>query len=510
MGSVTRQIPTDKQHPDERRALPARPNILWLMTDEQRADSLGYMGTPWACTPHLDQLATTGMRFVNAYTPGPVCVPARACLLTGRAASSIGVLNNHHVLALDDPQFLTWRMAAAGYQVATFGKQHYACRRRAFDLEGGQVLGERVGYYEYHVPVDLREAGVVRYEGGKSPWLLAGRYPGGAEDTPEMANVRAALDWLRGRDPSRPFLLRVSFNAPHTPVVAPAPFDTLIDPDAIALPLDGPEMTYASATHREYLCDYAGSHRLTPDQIRRARQCYYGQVAFVDHAFGELLRTMNEMGALENTLIAYVSDHGCHLGDHGFFQKQSFWDASVRVPFFLAGPGIAHGVVETPVCTGSLLPTLMALADVEVPTFVQYPSLAPACRGETLAPAPVFSEVDYGLWFYRSGERYVMIRDGRWKLCLFRDPRDLTRCAGREDMVLFDLKNDPGERHNLVADPAHGDTIQRLVAALDAWDRARHIVPAQISAAHRRKLETFVETNRKLHSIQDELTSGRS
>lgn len=457
------------------------------MTDEQRADSLGCMGTPWARTPHLDRLAITGTRFASAYTPSPVCIPARACLLTGRAASSIGVLNNHHVLALDNPQFLTWRMAAAGYQVATFGKQHYACRRRAFDLEGGQVLDERVGYYEYNVPVDPREAGVVRYEGGKSPWLLAGRYPGNAEDTPEMANVRAALDWLRGRDPSRPFLLRVSFNAPHTPVVAPAPFDTLIDPDAIALPLDGPEMTYASATHREYLCDYAGNHRLTPGQIRRARQCYYGRVALVDHAFGQLLEAMREIGALENTVIAYVSDHGCHLGDHGFFQKQSFWEASARVPFFLVGPGIAPRIIEAPVNIGSLLPTLLELAGIELPADVQYPSLAAICRGAAVAPSPVFSEIDYGLWFYRSGERCVMVRQGLWKLFMYRDPRDPQRCAGREDTVLFNLESDPDERENLASRPAYAATIQRLVEAIDAWDRERPIVPVQVHPTHGRR-----------------------
>ncbi|NLS79508.1 MAG: sulfatase-like hydrolase/transferase [Chloroflexi bacterium] len=464
--------------------MPARPNILWLMTDEQRADSLGFLGAPWARTPHLDRLARSGTCFAQAYTPSPVCIPARGCLLTGRAGSSIGVLNNHHILAPDDPQFLTWRLAAAGYQVATFGKQHYACQRRAFDLEGGQVLGDLVGYYEYKTPVDPQEAGVVRYDGGRSPWLFAGRYPGGADETPEMANVRAAQDWLRGRDPARPFLLRVSFNAPHTPVVTPAPYDTLIDPGDIDLPLDGPQMAYASATHREYLCDYAGSHRLTPEQIRRARQCYYGQVAFVDHAFGRLLEALGAMGSLENTVIAYVSDHGCHLGDHGFFQKQSFWEASARVPFFLAGPGIESSVVRTPVSAGSLLPTLLELAGAEPPAGVQYPSLAAACRGAAVAPAPVFSEVDYGLWFYRSGERYVMVRDGRWKLCLYRDPRDPRRCAGREDAVLYDLERDPGERENLAAQPAHAETVGRLVGLIDGWDRGRPIVPAQANAAH--------------------------
>ena len=458
---------------------PQRPNILWLMTDEQRVDSMGCSGAPWAHTPNLDRVARSGVRFGAAYTPSPVCLPARACMLTGRAGSSIGVLNNHHRLAADDPQFLTWAFAGGGYQVASFGKHHYGCRRRAFDLEGGKTLGERVYYFEYRVPVDREESGVVHYDGGKAPWLFAGRYPGTVDDTPEMHNVTQALDWMRGRDPSRPYLLRLSFNAPHTPVVTPAPYDTLIDPDRIDLPLDWPdEMDYASDTQREHLCPYAGTQRLTEGQIRRARQCYYGYVACVDHCFGRLLDELDEMGELENTIVAYVSDHGTHLGDHGFFQKQSYWEASARVPFFFAGPGIAptEEAVGTPVNAGSLLPTLLELAGLDVPPQVEYPSLAPVLRdGARLESEPVFSEIDYGLWGYRYGERYLMVRDGRWKLSLYRDPRDPNRCAEREDRVLFDLENDPGERRNLAADPAHAAVMDALIAQIDAWDRARSI-----------------------------------
>ena len=112
-----------------------RPNILWLMADEQRVDSLGYTGTSWAHTPNLDRVALAGTRFTSAYTPSPVCISARACMLTGRAGSSIGMLGNHHWLNLDNPRFLTWAFAAEGYQVASFGKHHYGSTRRAFDFE---------------------------------------------------------------------------------------------------------------------------------------------------------------------------------------------------------------------------------------------------------------------------------------------------------------------------------------------------------------------------------------
>jgi arylsulfatase A-like enzyme len=208
-------------------------------------------------------------------------------------------------------------------------------------------------------------------------------------------------------------------------------------------------------------------------------------VAFVDHLFGRLLEALDEMGELENTIIAFVSDHGTHLGDHGFFQKQSYWDVSARVPLFFAGCPIRQGEIATPVSVGSLMPTLMELAGLENPHSVQYPSLAPALRaGIDVPPAPVFSEIDYGLWGYRPGERYVMVRDGRWKLCLYHNPlADGGSSRGEEpnlveDRVLYDLAIDPGERHNLAPDAAYGQVVERLIAAIDAWDRGRPIVHA--------------------------------
>ena len=455
-----------------------RPNILWLMTDEQRADSLGYTGTSWARTPNLDNLALIGTRFNAAYSPSPVCVSARACILTGRYGSSIGVLSNHHAFNQEDPQFLTKIFSDNGYQVASFGKHHYNCDRSAFDLEYNHVLGDRVHYFDYKMPVDNVEAGVVRYDGGKSPWLFAGRFPGTVDDTPEMHIVDKAMDWLKSRDPSRPYLLRLSLNAPHTPVVTPSPFDTMIDPESIELPIDWSQnMAFVSKTHRDYLCDYAGTHRLTEVQIRRARQCYYGYVACVDHVFGRLLDTLEKMGAMGNTVVVFVSDHGTHLGDRGFFQKQSYWDVSSRVPFFFSGPGIQEQTVDTPVNTGSMLPTLLEFAGLPVPEPVQFPSLSVTLRNGTLPEdAPVFSEIDYGIWNYRTGDRYVMVRDGQYKLMLYRNPCDPGRFTSNDDRVLFDLVSDPMEEINLAGDPRYASVMRRLITELDAWDSDRSIV----------------------------------
>lgn len=471
-----------------------RSNVLWLMTDEQRTDSMGAYGSPWAHTPNLDRLANEGVRFDNAYTASPVCLPARASMLTGQACSTLGLLSNCHILDPHNPRFLTWELARAGYQVGSFGKHHYGCQRMAFDVEAGRTLADKVGYENYKVDVDCEEFGVVRYEGGPAwEWIFAGRYPGAVEETPEMENVRQALQWIRRRDPNRPYFARVSFNAPHTPVATPAPFDTMIDPDAIDLPMDFPgDIDNVPAPVRDHLYSIEGSHRLTPEQIRRTRQCYYGYVACADHCFRVLLDRLREMGELDNTIVVFVSDHGSHLGDHGLYQKQSYYEGSVRVPFFFWGPGIEEGaVIRTPVSVSSLMPTLLELAGTEIPRQVQYGSLADVVRGHAQPQhGPIFSDIDYSLCGYRDGDRYVMIRDQEWKLAIFRDPSDPRKFPDADGLTLHNLDEDPGERRNLAGDRAYDEIVNKLIEKIDTWDRPREIrgpVRREIPPRHRPK-----------------------
>ena len=446
-----------------------RPNILWILTDEQRADSLGCYGAPWAHTPCLDRLAGRGVRFASAYTPSPVCVSARAAMLTGQRNSRLGVLNNHHALAPERARFLTAPFVEAGYGVASFGKHHYNCPQvPAFPLEGGSVLDDHAGYMQFRVPVDEEEAGVVYYPTEFRHWIMAGRFPGTMEETAEARNARLALDWLREQPPDQPFLLRLSLNAPHTPVLAPAPYDTLIDPDRITLPIDSQDELDLPTPIREHLCKTAGSWRLTSDQIRRLRQVYYGRVAFVDEILGRFLAQLEDLGALENTIVVFASDHGCHLADHGFLQKQSFYEASAHVPFLICGPGIDTATVQTPVSVGSILPTCLELADLAAEQPVDFPSLAGVLRqgGEPEA-APVFSEIDFGIWQYRDGDRYVMVRDGDWKLAVFRDAKDASRFRDDDGIMLHHLANDPGERTNLAGCPEHQNVVRHLLRLID-------------------------------------------
>ncbi|MCZ7644916.1 MAG: sulfatase-like hydrolase/transferase [Planctomycetota bacterium] len=463
-------------------ATTARPNVLWLMTDEQRPDSLGCYGTPFARTPHLDVLAASGTLCRTALTPAPVCVAARAALLTGLRPFATGVSHNRSKFA-SKPRFLTECFAEAGYATASFGKQHYNCPfGRAFAEERLLVLGEAVDYFGYKKGYRHEEFGVVQYPGGPdSRWVLAGRYPEDAATTPEHGNVDHALAWherhARER-PETPWLLRVSFNAPHTPVTAPAPYDGCIDPEAVDAwfaratnPLAGDRPRYETEHLRG---DYAGSQRLDAAQLHALRRCYYGCVSFLDAQFGRLLEALRARGALENTLIVYLSDHGAGLGENGLLQKQSFYEQVVNVPWIWAWPGrIPSGRrIETPVETLSLLPTLLAFCGLEVPAGLHAPALAEdLAAGREPAARPVCSEHDYGTRNYRTGDRLALVRDGTWKLTRFRDPRDKTRFDDDPQGSLYDLAGDPWEQVNRFGDPALQDVVRELTEKLDARDR---------------------------------------
>jgi arylsulfatase A-like enzyme len=421
------------------------------MSDEHRTDSLGCYGSPWAATPNIDRLAQEGVRFVHAITPAPVCVPARSSILTGRYPSALGVWNNVHPAAHTMPDLLTEPFHQAGYRSATFGKQHYAGAKKAFQTEVSIVLSEEVGYFKYADRHDPAQYGVVQYPPSPYGWILGGRFPAPIEKTAQARIVHESLGWLDSLPPATPFFLRLSFNAPHTPVSPPAPYDRKIDPAVIRLPqaAEGRPFGEPDWLIKGVRRSSEGA-RLTAAQVRDARRYYYGEVAFLDNQIGEVLSAMRSRGLLDNTIVVFVSDHGTHVGDYSLVQKQTFYEPVVNVPYIFWFPSaIAKGAsLKTPVETRTLLPTLLELAGLAIPSGNGVsPSLARSLRkGREPEARPVFSEFNLLGFGMPAGDRYVMVRDGRWKLSVAFTPD-----AG--DGALYNLDADPYERTNLFARP---------------------------------------------------------
>jgi arylsulfatase A-like enzyme len=432
------------------------PNVLWLMTDEQRTDSLGCYGSSWARTPTLDRLASEGVRFDTAVTPSPVCAPARSSILTGLYPNELGFWHNDAPLGRQAVP-LTRLFERAGYRTASFGKHHeFADEQPAFQTQVQLVLSEEVDYQGYAEGWNQDDFDVVQYPPGLWAWILAGRFPADESRTSEAKAVASAKAWLDGHDASEPFLVRLSFNGPHTPVVPPAPFDTMIDPGDIRLPPREPAVPDGSPSWLRDLAEFESAGRLSDEEIQRARQAYYGEVAYLDHLIGDLLDWMDARGLLENLLIVFCSDHGNHLGDFGLIQKQTFFDPVVNVPYIFWGPGIVHPRpgVRTPVEVRSLLPTLLDLAGIE---HDRNASLGPVLRDDAeVDQRPVFSELTLGTFEIRERDRLLMVRDGAWKLTLCLDPEPC-------DFVLVDLESDPAERVNRADDQAVSEVRDRLI-----------------------------------------------
>jgi arylsulfatase len=448
------------------------PSILWIMTDEQRTDSLGCYGSPWARTPNLDALAAGGALFRNAVTPSPVCVPARTSMLTGAYPHETGVWCNG--VATHEYRPLTQPFIDAGYRTASFGKRHYISPDQAFEDETSFELSDAVSYFGYSDQYSQRDYDVVQYPPEPYPWIFGGRFPEPEERTSEARCARLALEWLESHPPDVPYLLRVSFNGPHTPVAPPEPFDRIIDEDSVSFPeeLDGlpPDLPRWIG---ESLLPMIDASRLTRDEIRAMRRYYYGMVSYIDSVVGRLLNGMNERNQLDNTIIVVTSDHGTHLGDYNLVQKQTFFNNSVNVPFIVHWPGrVAAGAqFETPVETRGLLPTLLGLTGMPVPddlTAVDYTSAL--CTGLEPMDRPVFSELTLGSFRIRHEDRLIMVRArgergigghrADWKYCVCLDEID-------GDPSLYDLVNDPLELENLAGQSALEETERSLRRLID-------------------------------------------
>lgn len=459
-----------------------RPNILWLMTDEQRPDSLACYGSPWASSPHIDKLAEDGVLYESAYTPAPVCVPARSCMLTGNYGSTLDVLHNQQRMR-PDARFLTWPFEDTGYASASFGKKHYFREgRQAFQDEAGRPTEKIVEPERYADRYDMSEYDVLRYPDVparklRRRWILAGQFPASQSKTAEAENTDLALDWLGRRDEARPFFLRLSLNAPHTPVVTPRAFLDTIDPERIDLPIPREAGLGGKPDHETvHLQDFQGALCLTPEEIRKHRHYYYARAAFADAEFGRLLEWMRPRGLLDNTIVVFTSDHGSHVGDHGLVQKQTFYEQVGTVPYLFWWKGLSkRGVrIRTPVNAISLLPTLLELAGIDADPRCEAESLASSLAiGQEPDATPVFSEIKFGYQGYRDDDRRAMVRDGRYKLSLFLDPDDPGRFRDKPDGSLYDLETDPGETTNLFPAPAQAGRIQHLTNLIIEWDRRR-------------------------------------
>ncbi len=426
-----------------------RPNVVVVFTDQQRWDTTGVHGNPLDLTPNFDAMAGAGTHVVQAFTPQPVCAPARAAIQTGQYPTTTGVFRNAIPLPHDAPT-LAHHFGGAGYATGYIGKWHLASTE--------PVPADQRGGYDYWLGANVLEFVSDAYrttmfdENGEAVML-----PGYRSDAVFDAAIRFVADRAEpdGSGAREPFFLFVSLIEPHHQNEV----DSYPAPDGYAERYQGrwlpPDLAALSA--------YGDTGGGTAHQHIGG---YFGQVRRIDEGLGRLFDALRSMGLLDDTIVAFTSDHGSHFKTRNSEYKRSCHDSSIRVPLALRGPGFdGGGAVAKPVSTIDLPPTLLAAAGIEVPDEMQGRSFLPLLR-DPHAPWPdeVFVQVS-------ESEVGRTIRTSRWKYHVVdpsADPWDDS--AGRRyvETALYDLHSDPYELTNLAGMPSHRDVAKQLRAQLVA------------------------------------------
>jgi arylsulfatase A-like enzyme len=474
----------------------SRPTIVFIITDQQRFDTIAALGYPYVDTPNLDRLAREGTVFSNAFVSAPSCAPSRASLFTGYYPHTTGIFKNA------DTWRHSWveRLADAGYHCVNVGKMHSYPFETPLGFHERFVVENKDRYLEGRYFFDrwdmaLQARGLVKQQRefyrqypdygerlGAFTWDLP------PETHPDRFVGGLARWWVEQKPPTTPLFLQVGFPGPHPPYdptpEALAPYLSRVLPvqGATAEELAGQPPALRELRIHNATIDHdsiAWSLEPTLAQLQRLRAHYLANVTMIDAEIGGLLDALEARGYLENAVVVFTSDHGDCLGDHGHIQKWTMYDAITRVPLIVWAPSrFAPGRQIDALCQQmDIGPALLELAGLTPPTDWQAESLLPLLHGEPTATGRerVFSEHPRD-GILTGTAMMTMVRERDWKLVHYVDSS-----AGE----LYDLRADPQEQINRWGQPAYADRQHALLDALLKWRITSSLRAAGRSAAWR-------------------------
>ena len=425
-------------------------NLIIIMSDEHQAKALGSIGHPFVKTPNLDKLASNGINFTNAYTPCPICVPARASFATGLPVHKNRLWDNAMPYF---GQLPSWghMLQKKGVSVESIGKLHYRAKE---DDDGFDVK---------HIPMMVYKGvgmvwGSIRRENERKTrdQRMLGEYigPGNSNYTDyDEAVVKETINWLENKSNeinSDPWCLYIGLVAPHFPLVVPQEFYDMypheILPNTKLNPKDGYVQHPWIKKQKELRND---EKDFKSDKERwDAIASYYGLCSFLDFNIGKILDKISDCGFLENSTIIYTSDHGDNVGARGLWGKSNMYEESSAIPLIISSSTIKPGRCDTPVSLLDLSETIVDHFEADSPNNGPGESLYTIANKAIDKSKVVFSE--YHAASSVSGA--FMIRKDQWKYIYYQG----------FDPELFDLQNDPEEENNLSNNPKFFDILNEL------------------------------------------------
>lgn len=437
-----------------------KPNILLLLTDDQRFDTIAALGNPHIATPHMDRLVARGAAFTHAHIPGgtsgAVCMPSRAMLHTGRGLFQIDGCGQR---VPDEHTLLGEHLQAAGYYTFGTGKWHNGEKAFARSFRDGAEIFFGGMTDHWNVPAfDFDPSG--RYDAtcpvvdepnkGKIVRERPGNHVRGGTHSSELIST-ALVDFLASYAGNAPFFAYGAYLAPHDPRTMPKAFRAQYRDEDIPLPESFvPRHPFDLGVHGIRDEVLAPQPRTEADMLAHQAD-YYAMITHLDAQIGRVLAALEARGELDNTLVVFAGDNGLAVGRHGLLGKQNLYEHATRVPLLIAGPGVPAGVrSDALVYLLDIFPTLCELADVPVPASVTGDSLVPCIRDGAPGRDALYLA-------YTELHRAVRTRTHKWIE---------VRAAGERHVQLFDLDADPHELHDRSEDPDCAAVRAELEAAL--------------------------------------------
>jgi len=449
-----------------------KPNILYLMADQHRADCVGAYGNPVIHTPNLDRIAKEGVRFSRAYTSTPSCTPARSAILTGLSPWHHGMLGYGRVAQAYDVE-LPRELRNAGYYTFAIGKMHFFPQKSLHGYHGtlvdesGRVetpdfVSDYRKWFKEQAPdLDPDATGIGWNSYRAAPYALP------EELHPTTWTGQSAVDFIERYDREEPFMLKVSFARPHSPYDAPARFWEMYLETNLPKPQVGKWAERYEMRSGEGYNIWHG--KLDMATTLRARRGYYGSVSFIDEQIGRILAALQRRGMLDNTLIIFFADHGDMLGDHNLWRKTYAYESSTRIPMLLRWPRTwgmdeKRGTERTePVELRDVLPTFLDAAGAPIPEGLDGRSMLELVRGDGKRPWREYIDLEHYVCYSETND-WNGFASERYKYVFH-------AYDGSEQ--LFDTYNDPHELEDLAADPGHRKLLRQWRAALADHFRER-------------------------------------
>ncbi len=472
-----------------------KPNILLVITDQQRTDTLGFRDKTPCQTPNIDRLAHEGISFDNALCSSPLCLPARASVFTGKYPHQVNMMQNSDTL--QEPPVLTDRLRAQGYHTAYAGKWHLeppgqpkAFRGKEKELgldrvHGGEPApkGQRVidrwfdiaeGQGSYDYSVWCEENGLPDGWTVSDPDVRTHRKPSMSIPKPKRQEMHPdhtydawvtdiALRVLRERPKDDPFFLVTSYFGPHPPFLIPEPYFSMYEAADIPEPPNfGPQPNKPRANTASYYHQLWKDYGETWEPWKDSMAVYWGYCSMMDMLFGRLLSALEDEGVLDNTLVIFISDHGEMLGSHGLWHKMMPYEEAIRVPLLMRFPEMITPGLRSPanVSLVDLPSTILSLVGDEIPDDMMGRDLSLAFESgrEFQTDAYRFSEhKPLGTW--HNTVEWRLVTDNHFKYVWNYEDQD----------ELYNLQSDPYELVNLIDNPDYANNLKTRRTRLDDW-----------------------------------------